>query len=352
MGIFVGAFGSFQWPAYSAAVTLMMKKKNYARASAMLGIAQSISGILGPPLAAVLLAIIAMHGVLTINLFTLVFAMSMLLICHVPQPSKMETKKDAASVFKDQAFGFKYILERKPLLGLQLTFFTFNLLSAFGLQIMAPMILARTHDSSLALGSVQAAASVGGFVGGIGMIIWGGPKRRITGLLGGMVAGCAVGSFAFTFSDPLVWMLGAFGFVFFMPILNGCSQAIWQSRVAPELQGRVFGARMFIAQCSNLIGMLAVGPVADRVFEPAMLSGGGLTGAFGWLIAPGPGSGMTLMLSLSCILCIIVAIIAYSINAIRNVETLVPDFDAGKKGESEESAEKERSSEPGLEKTV
>jgi MFS family permease len=204
----------------------------------------------------------------------------------------------------------------------------------------------------LTLGSVQAAASVGGVVGGIAMIIWGGPKRKINGLLGGMIAGCAVGSLTFTFSNPLIWMLGGFGFVFFMPVLNGCSQAIWQSKVPPELQGRVFGARMFIAQCSNLIGMLAVGPVADRVFEPAMLSGGGLTGAFGWLIAPGPGSGMVLMLFLSCILCIIAAMAAYSVNAIRNVETLVPDFDDGKKGEKEEKENGAEAKGPGHEKTV
>lgn len=35
IGVFVGALGAFQFPAYSAAVTLMMDKKHYARAGCL-----------------------------------------------------------------------------------------------------------------------------------------------------------------------------------------------------------------------------------------------------------------------------------------------------------------------------
>ncbi|MCW4052928.1 MAG: MFS transporter, partial [Candidatus Bathyarchaeota archaeon] len=39
-GAFTGAFGAFQFPAYSAAVTTMVSKKQYGRASGMLSMAQ------------------------------------------------------------------------------------------------------------------------------------------------------------------------------------------------------------------------------------------------------------------------------------------------------------------------
>ena len=45
---FIGVFTSFQFPAYSAAVTLMIDKKDYGRATAMIGIGHSIAGIFGP----------------------------------------------------------------------------------------------------------------------------------------------------------------------------------------------------------------------------------------------------------------------------------------------------------------
>ncbi|MFQ5553134.1 MAG: MFS transporter, partial [Thermoplasmata archaeon] len=41
-----GAFSAFHFPAYSAAVTLMIPKEHYARASGMISMAGSLSGIL------------------------------------------------------------------------------------------------------------------------------------------------------------------------------------------------------------------------------------------------------------------------------------------------------------------
>ena len=38
-GAFTGVFQSFQWPAYSASVSLILPKKDYARASGMLSLA-------------------------------------------------------------------------------------------------------------------------------------------------------------------------------------------------------------------------------------------------------------------------------------------------------------------------
>jgi hypothetical protein len=45
------------------------------------------------------------------------------------------------------------------------------------------MILARTGGDTLALSTVEAALGIGGIVGGVLMSIWGGPKRKIHGVL-------------------------------------------------------------------------------------------------------------------------------------------------------------------------
>src|SRR3972149_6020562 len=86
-----------------------------------------------------------------------------------------------------------------------------------------------------------------------------------------------------------------FGF-FIVPIINGSNQAIWQSKVPPDLQGKVFAVRRLIAQITAPLAMAIGGPLAAFVFEPAMQPGAGLAAIFGWLVGVGPGAGIGLML--------------------------------------------------------
>lgn len=50
-----------------------------------------------------------------------------------------------------------------------------------------------------------------------------------------------------------------------------------------------------IAQVTAPVAILLAGPLADRVFEPALAPGGGLADALGWLVGNEPGSGMALI---------------------------------------------------------
>ncbi|MCK7461753.1 MAG: hypothetical protein MZU84_06685 [Sphingobacterium sp.] len=56
--------------------------------------------------------------------------------------------------------------------------------------------------------------------------------------------------------------------------VNGSSQAIWQSKVALDLQGRVFSARRMIAWITDPITPLLAEALADYVTEPGMQAGG------------------------------------------------------------------------------
>lgn len=53
-GTIEGTFQAFQWPAYSAAISMMIPKEQYARASGMMSLAESGSGILAPILVGML----------------------------------------------------------------------------------------------------------------------------------------------------------------------------------------------------------------------------------------------------------------------------------------------------------
>ena len=110
-----------------------------------------------------------------------------------------------------------------------------------------------------------------------------------------------------------------------IPLINGSNQAIWQSKVAPDIQGRVFSIRRLIAWVSNPLARVFAIPLADQLLEPAMQEGGSLAGTFGWLVGTGAGAGMSLMFVIAGIVCFAAAGIALFIPTVRDAEERLPD---------------------------
>jgi predicted MFS family arabinose efflux permease len=304
----------------------MVSKGQYGRASGMLSTAQFASNIFAPVMAAILLGIIGIAGILAIDVFTFLIAIGALVAVHVPQPvMTQEGQKSKGSLWKESIYGFRYIRKRHGLLALLLVFFCVNLLAPFAFTLLSPMLLARTGNDITTLGIVQSAIGTGGLVGGIVLSIWGGPKRKIHGILGGLIL-VTLGMMLIGLGrSSTVWASTAFFMIFFVPIINGSSQAIWQIRVAPDVQGRVFAARGMIARLGAPVAMLLAGPLADHVFEPAMMSGGSWVPLFGWLVGSGPGAGMALMFVIAGVLGMLVGLGGYAIPIVRNVEDILPD---------------------------
>ena len=257
-GLFSGMFQAFQFPAYSASISLMLPKEQYARASGMLSLAESASGIFAPSLAATLLVLVDIRGVLLFDIVSFIFAVSMLFFVHIPQPKTTEAgKKGRGNLLKESVYGFRYIWARPSLLGLQMMFFMANLFGTMAMILVTPMILARTDSNEQLLGLVLSAGAAGGVIGALLISIWGGPKQRVLGVLLGMFATSLFGSALMGLGQfIIIWMIANFCNSFFINILNASNQAIWQAKVAPDIQGRVFSARSFIARITRPIACL------------------------------------------------------------------------------------------------
>ncbi|MDT8382174.1 MAG: MFS transporter [Brevefilum sp.] len=324
-----GIFGAFQWPAYSAAITLLVDKKNYARTSGMISMAEFGVGIFAPILAGVLLPMIDVTGIIAIDLVTLVIALLFLLLVFIPEPEGRTRDEKSGAFFRELVYGFRYVWDRPSLFSLQLVFFFGNLFSSVGFTLFAPMILASTNGDSTVLGGVQSAGAVGGLVGGLALTAWGGPKKKIHGVLLGWILFGAFDLVLMGLGRAVpIWLAASFLGMLVNPMLNGSNQAIWQLKVSPEVQGRVFSVRRLIAQVTAPISMAVAGPLADNVFEPAMTNQDHWLGQLlGPIFGNAPGSGMSLLVSLSGLLVVSVGMIAYQIRQVRNVESLVPDHD-------------------------
>ena len=322
-----GVFNAFQWPAYSAAISTMLPKEQFGRANGLLSLADSVSGVLAPIFALGVLGVVGFTGVLLFDIITFVIAVGTLLIIHVPQPeATVSGAESRGSLLSETAYGFRYIFRRPSLLGLQVAFLFINFSTSLAFTILAPMLLSRTGSDESVLATVQSFGALGGVAGGLILSAWGGPQRRINGVLIGMIGMSLMQTVLGAGQQEIVWIAGMFGFAVIIPILNGTSQAMWQAKVAPDVQGRVFGARRMMGQFTKPLAMLIAGPLADHVFEPAMQAGGSLAPLFGGLVGVGPGAGMGLMFVIFGLCGVLVGLSGFAVPVIRNAEDLLPDY--------------------------
>ena len=119
--------------------------------------------------------------------------------------------------------------------------------------------------------------------------------------------------------------IGIFLFLFPIPTVNAQLRSIIQVKSPPELQGRVFSVVFMIARLGPPLGFLISAPLADRVFEPGMLPGGGLAAVFGPLFGVGAGRGIGLMMSLAGVGFWLVTAFMYAYLRLRLVEDELPD---------------------------
>lgn len=322
-----GGLGTFQYLAYSTAITTMLPKSQYARAGGMVSLGQYASHIGAPILAGILLARIGIAGVLLIDIVTFLVAVGALLVVHIAQPAA-EPHETRRPLWRDSVYGFRYIAQRPGLLGLTLIFFAFSMAESLGYPLIAPMILARTANDEITLGTVLSVLGLGGVIGGALMSAWGGPKHRIHAILIGLILTGLLGDALMGLARSLpAWIVAAIFLELFIPFVVGSSQSIWQSKVPPEAQGRVFAARGLVSSIAEPISMALAGLLADRVLEPAMMSGGSLAATFGGLVGTGKGAGMALLLIFCGVTSALAGLAGYAFEAVRKVEDRLPDHE-------------------------
>jgi len=290
--------GVFHWPAMAASTTLMVPERHLTRIA---GINQTMNGLLtivGPPLGALLLALIPLHGVMLVDVETALFAVVPLLFIAIPQPVRSQANgPKKASIWVDMREGFRYLWgwsgARALIVGALI--FKVALTPAFSL---VPLLV-RSHFGGGApqLALLDSVVGIGLLLGGLALSVWGGFKRKVYTLLMGVI-GVGIGVTVTGFI-PADMFFAAIGSVFviglMIPMADGPIMTIFQTTVAPEMQGRVFALLGSLVSISSPLGLAIAGPVSDRF------------GIQIWFVVAG-------------ILCIAVGISAFFIPAILHIE--------------------------------
>jgi MFS family permease len=315
---------SFQGPAYEASVASLVPKQHLARAASMAEIKRAVSGLVTPALAGFLVVVIGIEGVLLIDLATFLVAILTLSIARIPNPTPASAEtKTRRSLWHDMIFGWRYLRERPGLLGLLSVSFVHDFFANAALVLIVPLVL--SFASADEAGIVIAAGSAGLLLGSLLTMIWGGAKRRVDLYLASaafngvalIVAGCA----------PMVVVIAAGRLLFSLGFSVGAAalRPTLQLKVAPAVQGRVFGMIGALAMLTEAPAYPLGGFLADQVFAPLMAEGTALAERLGPVIGHGANRGIGLLMIGLGVCLILTALIGSSFPRVRRLEDELPD---------------------------
>ena len=325
INLLLASFNSLMWPAYTAAVTLLVPKEQYGRANGLVQLGEALPQVAGPAIAGALYVVIHLGNMALIDFVTYAFSVTlMLLFVRIPRPPQtVDGQQATGSIWKEMRFGWDYIVHRKGLVSLLIFFFATNFTTGVMVPLFTPLVL-DNWDAGV-MGYLSTIMGVGMLAGTLVMSAWGGGKRKIYPLLwANLLCFLFLAFMGLRASIPLLAVCG-FLFMFTVPIGNACSQSIWMAKVAPDVQGRVFAVRRAIAWSANIVAPLLAAPLADAVFKPAMADGGFLAPILGSIFGYGAARGVGVLISVMGLLSVAMAAAAFFNNPIRRIEIDLPD---------------------------
>ncbi|HEY2707168.1 MAG TPA: MFS transporter [Caulobacteraceae bacterium] len=321
-----GVCGVVETPALQASVAMLVPDKHRDRANAIQQLSYPAAVAVAAGFAGVLYAAVGVVGAIVVDLGTFIAAMAVLAVVQVPMPKASRSGADAAGRWWLQpVFGFRYLAGRPALLALCIYTGAIVAFASGFWALTTPYVLDRVH-ATRTLGFVIATGMIGGIVGSLVMGAWGGTRPRIHTVMLSTVASGAFMMLAGAARSPVA--LGATMFLMSVsiPFANVAMRSIFQAKVPPELQGRVFAAMGQLNALLSPIGSLAAGPLADRLFEPAVSRQGWK--AVGWLVGNAPGAGIGLLFVFAGLAIMATSLAAWALPAIRHLEANLPDHAA------------------------
>lgn len=317
-------FATFQSPAFSASITLLVPEDQRDRANAIQQLSGPLAGVIAPILAGAIFAWIGVSGAILIDMLTFLVALVVVLSITIPQPKQTaEGRATRGGLLRESLGGLRFLLSRRVLFGLMLFVSLVNFMFSGVGTLATPYLLARTGDAAT-VGLLLGVMNLGAIAGGITMSVWGGTRPRIHTIMPGLLVSCAFMIVVGMGQNPLVLGAAMLAFIFPMPMINASFMSMLQAKVPPDLQGRVFAVVGQLSMLLTPIAYLLVGPLADTVFEPA--AQGPNWQFFAPIVGSGLGAGIGLMFVISGAFIGIGALMIYGLPAIRAMEANLPDY--------------------------
>ena len=259
--------GAFHWPAMQASTALMVPKEKLTRVAAL---NQSMHGalrIISPPLGALLVGALPLHGVMAVDVGTAALAIIPLAFIAIPQPARRGTATTVADLLSDMRAGLMYAWRWPAIMGVIAIGMVINLFFNPSFALLPLLITRHMNGEAMGLGAANSAYGIGVVAGGVALGIWGGLRKDVhTALLG--VAGQGLGLLIVGVSpDGALWVVVAGMFVtgVMNVMTNGPLNGLLQRMVAPEMHGRIFTVVSSGCGAMAPLGLALAGPITDAV---------------------------------------------------------------------------------------
>lgn len=326
-GLVTSALQAFVVPALSASTIMMVPASQLTRANSVRVVSIGLAQLIAPAIAGFLLITIELKGIFVLNLLGVAIATAAIVVVKIPQPIKIEPlNKIKDSVWSEIHFAWDYLRKRTGLL-LLLFFYAVINFSVVSLNVLF-IPLVKNFATVTQIGLVASVGGAGIVVGGVATMLFGNVQHKILTT----IAMSAVVSIAIIFSTilPSIYSIGVgiFTITTAFPVIMSLSQTVWQQKIAPEVQGRIFGFRATIVGATMPIAYVLSGFLADSFFEPSMQAGGLLAEWLGGVYGVGAGRGLAVMVGMYGLIAFIIVILAVLHPRIRNLEKELPDCEA------------------------
>jgi surfactin synthase thioesterase subunit/MFS family permease len=247
-----------QQPAWLAAISQLVPKPYLPQANALANLGRSLGNIVAPLAGGVLVTAVGLSAVVAIDVAT--FAIGVLTLLAVRFPDRLVRRREE-SFRASVSGGLRFIRRRRPLVVMVVFVAAANYFNAVLWVVTTPLVLSFTGPAGL--GVVTAVGGAGAALGGVAVLVWGGTRRRATGMIA-FVAGSGIGTILMgLWPSVAVVALGLAVRWGAMAIGNAHWLSLIQVKVGQELQGRVLAANLMLVTVMEPLGFLTASPLAD-----------------------------------------------------------------------------------------
>lgn len=279
----LSALDAIYYPASMTAVPALVDRGRLRAANALVQGVEQVSGVLGPALAGVVLAVYGLWFNLGTN--TVLFLISALTFAAVPRTrstpagttaTEVETGERTPGTLTSIARGVRYAWEDPVIRTIMLILVGINLAMAGPIYVGGSLLAEARLGGAGAFGTLVATGGVGALVGAATAGTIGRIRRRgLVELASTAVMGLGVAALAFVYSLPVAAVLAALvGMTAsFLAVMN----ISWlQERSEPGVTGRVMSLAMFSAVALDPISYVLAGVLVDIDLAVVFLASGAL----------------------------------------------------------------------------
>ncbi|WP_091088169.1 non-ribosomal peptide synthetase/MFS transporter [Micromonospora nigra] len=312
---------AFQRIAFVSAVPQLVPKRFLGHANGLAQTATGLTQFMVPLIAVALLDAVGLAGILVIDVVSYLFAIGVLLAVRFPATLALRRREGIGAEIVN---GLRYALRRREFRAMLGFFAALNLFLFPALFLLSPLVLGFAGLAEVA--RIALTGGVGAAVGGLVMLVWGGPRRyRMRAvLLGtlGIALACVVTGLR---PSLLVVGAGAFGMYLALGVVNGVYNTIVQTKVPARFHGRVFALNQMVAWSTLPVGWGVIAPLAARYAEPLLQPGGALAPTVGAVIGVGPGRGTGLLYVVFGVCIGLTALVSLRTRVLARFDDEVPD---------------------------